>query len=113
MEGARAPERSVARLLQVGIGACSLVAWASLAAQLDVLGGSRGLLPIAEWLSRVPPDTPFASLPTWLRAGASDAALHLGATAGMVASLAVLAGVLPRAACAASTFLYLGYAIAL
>jgi hypothetical protein len=103
----------VARLFQVLLGATFIVAWLSLGAQVDVLVGSRGLLPAEELVRALAarPELGFFDVPTIFRGGASDGALHAGIAAGVVLGVLVMAGVLPRAALAASSVLYLGYAV--
>ncbi len=91
-----------------------LLAWSSLLWQIDVLIGSRGLLPIADLIDpaakRVVVE--FASFPTLLLWNASDAALHAGIWGGIVVSLVWLTGTLPRLCAIASALLYLSYATA-
>jgi hypothetical protein len=90
-----------------------VVAWASLGAQLDVLVGHRGLLPAMDLAEAVAsrPDLTFFDVPTIFRWDAGDATLHAGVWLGVALGIAVVLGVLPRIALAASTFLYLSYAV--
>ncbi len=106
----RAP---VARLFQRSLAVTFLVAWASLGVQIDVLIGSHGLLPAKDLVERIAarPDITFLDAPTLLRFDASDAALHMGIAAGIGFALLALLGVMPRLAFAATTLLYLGYAV--
>lgn len=105
---------AVARLFHRLLAAIFLVAWLSLAAQIDVLVGSRGLLPAAPYVASLrAAGTPFSQAPTfftWI--GASDAALHGGVAAGALLAILAFAGVAPRLCFALSTILYLGYAVA-
>ncbi len=91
-----------------------LVAWLSLGAQIDVLAGSRGLLPALPFvLSAHSNGASLLDVPTlFLAFGASDALLHAGIAAGVVLAILALAGVAPRACFAAGTVLYLSYAVA-
>jgi hypothetical protein len=103
----------VARLFQRWLGVVFVVAWASLGVQLDVLVGSRGLLPARELFEalRQRPDVTFFDAPTLFRWSASDGALHAGVYAGLVLGVCVVVGIVPRLALAASTLLYLSYAV--
>ena len=90
----------------------SLAAWISLGSQVRVLLGSRGLLPVAEFMNAVRADgrvSPF-DLPTLLWRYHSDGALVAGTIAGALLSIAALAGLRPRICFALSTALYLSYA---
>lgn len=103
----------VARLFQRWLGAAFIVAWVSLGVQVDVLVGSRGLLPARDLFDALKehPDVTFFDAPTIFRWGASDGALHAGIYAGVVLGVFVVFGVVPRVALAASTLLYLSYAV--
>jgi len=91
-----------------------LVAWLSLASQIEVLIGSRGLLPVADWLGLLSgqSDVGFAELPTWLWWSSSDTAIRFGAWLGAALSLVALLGLRPRLCFALAVPLYLGYAVA-
>jgi hypothetical protein len=103
----------VVRLFQVLLGLTFIVAWASLGAQVDVLLGRRGLLPARELSEALAsrPELGFFDVPTIFRADASDAALHAGIWVGLLLAGLVVAGIVPRVALAASTLLYLSYAV--
>jgi hypothetical protein len=102
-----------ARAFHRAIAIVFLMAWISLAVQVDVLIGSHGLLPIREHLSVLAErHTPFSEFPTLWRYFPSDAAMHLGITAGILASLASLAGLAPRVCVAINTALYVSFAVA-
>lgn len=103
----------VARLFQGLLGVIFAIAWGSLGVQLDVLVGSRGLLPAGDLAKALASrtDLGFFDVPTIFRWGASDGALHAGVWAGLVLAAAVVLGIAPRIALALSTFLYLGYAV--
>ncbi|HEX7671264.1 MAG TPA: lipase maturation factor family protein, partial [Polyangiaceae bacterium] len=90
-----------------------VLAWASLGAQVNVLVGSRGLLPARDLARMIAErgDVSFLDAPSLFRFGASDGALSLGVAAGAACSLLALLGFAPRLFSAASTFLYLGYAV--
>ncbi|MCB9785367.1 MAG: lipase maturation factor family protein [Deltaproteobacteria bacterium] len=100
----------IAALFQRLLGLCFLVAFASLAAQIDVLIGSRGLLPVAPWLDEVG-RLDWTQLPTWLWLGRSDVALHIGVAAGLVVSALATLGILPRLMFALALPLYLGFVV--
>jgi hypothetical protein len=104
---------SVARLFHRLLALVFAIAWLSLGAQIDVLVGSRGLLPVAPFLAGSEASSAsFTELPTFLRwTGGSDGALRAGIAAGLVLSLLALGGLRPRLCLGLSTFLYLGYAV--
>jgi lipase maturation factor 1 len=105
----------VARTFQIALSLTFLVAWLSLGSQVEVLIGSRGLLPfesLIEILAERRPDLPFAELPTWLRFLPSDFALRGGVALGVLLSLMSLVGVAARPAFALNVFGYLGYVVA-
>ena len=81
-----------------GLGVVYLVAFWSLAVQVDGLIGSRGILPAGEFLSTMGPalgEQAYWQLPTLLWLDSSDRALHLLCWGGMVVSGIVVAGVFP------------------
>jgi len=104
----------VARAFHRLLALVFLVAWLSLAAQIDVLIGSHGLLPVAEWLRAlsVQSDVGFAELPTWLWWTSSDGAIRFGTWLGAVLALVALLGIRPRLCFAVCLPLYLGYVVA-
>ncbi|HEX3905264.1 MAG TPA: lipase maturation factor family protein [Polyangia bacterium] len=90
----------------------SLAAWLSLGSQVRVLIGSRGLLPVGEFMDAVRADgrvSPF-ELPTLLWRFHSDGVLVGGTIVGAALALAALFGLWPRLCFALSTALYLSYA---
>ncbi len=105
---------AVARLFGRLLAAVFLVAWLSLGVQIDVLAGSRGLLPAAPWASAMrAAGASFLDVPSlFVALGASDAALHAGIAAGVALALLALAGVAPRLCFGLGTLLYLSYALA-
>ena len=88
-----------------------LLAWTSLLWQIDVLIGSRGLIPIAD-LAAKPVHPSFLEFPTILLWFPNDIALHVGIWLGLCLGLASFAGIAPRFCTLASTLLYLSYATA-
>ncbi len=82
------------------------------AARCSVLLGSRGLLPVAEFMDAVRADgrVGLFDLPTLLWRFHSDGALVGGTVVGAALSLAALLGWRPRLCFALSTALYLSYA---
>ncbi len=104
---------AVGRLFHRLFAAIFLIAWLSLAAQIDLLVGRRGLLPVAPFLALAEAQgSSFLDLPTFLRwTGGSDTALHAGISAGALLCVAALLGLRPRLCLGLSTFLYLGYAV--
>jgi hypothetical protein len=90
----------------------SLAAWLSLGVQVRVLLGSRGLLPLGEFMDAVrAAGVSIFELPTvfwWIH---GDAGLFVVVALGVAASLAALAGWHPRLGFALSTALYLSFAV--
>jgi hypothetical protein len=89
----------------------SLGAWLSLGAQVQVLIGSRGLLPVADFMeaARAQPGVSLLDLPTLAWWFHSDGALRAGVVLGAALSVAALFGVARRTCFALSTLLYLSY----
>jgi hypothetical protein len=98
---------AVARLFHRLLGVVAFVAWASLAVQVEVLAGSRGLLPAAELA--VPPLPHYPSLFRWIPPG--DAVLVGGAWLGAALALVAASGLAPRLLAALQLPLYLSYAV--
>ena len=111
---ARGSGPGVARLYQRVLAAIFLVAWLSLASQVRLLVGSRGLLPLGDLVdaARAEHALTFLTFPSWLAYAPGDGALTLGTYAGALLAVLGLLGVAPRATVAAQTFLYLGYTVA-
>jgi hypothetical protein len=102
---------AVAWLFHRVLAGIFVVAWLSLGWQVDVLIGSRGLLPIGSYLA-ANPGLSATEFPTVFLLGASDTALHAGIWLGAGLSLAALLGLWPRLCTGFSTLLYLSYAAA-
>jgi hypothetical protein len=102
----------VARTFHRLLGLIFLAAWWSLGAQVQVLIGSHGLMPIAPFLQQARDQLHFWQFPTlfWLRA--SDGVLTMGVLAGIALSLCMLAGYRQRLASALQVVLYLSYVTA-
>jgi hypothetical protein len=97
----------VARVFHRLLGVIAFIAWASLAVQVEVLVGSRGLLPAAE----LAPWPPFSFLPSLFRwIPPHDGVLVGGAWLGASLGLAAAAGLAPRVLAGAQVVLYLSYA---
>jgi hypothetical protein len=98
------------------LAAITIVAWASLGWQVRVLVGSRGLLPVDEFMQAVEArgGVSWWALPTVLRWARSDGALVAGVWIGAALGVgALLCRGVPRRVCfALSTALYLSYATA-
>ena len=111
-----APDHSgpaVARLYHRLLAVNFLIAWASLGVQLDVLIGSRGLLPVAPFLAAARAQgLGVAQVPTLFWIDASDTVLRVGIWVGATLSAAALVGVRPRLCIGLATALYLSYATA-
>jgi hypothetical protein len=85
-------------LLLRGLGLTYLMAFASLAVQVDGLIGRRGILPVANYLDNMRwarGREAYWELPTVFWLDASDRALHLCAWGGVVLAVMLLAGLLP------------------
>jgi len=91
----------------------SLCAWLSLGAQVQILIGSRGLLPFGEFMRAVQaePGASIFQLPTIFWWFHGDAALTVGVALGSALSIAALAGFRSRLCFASSTALYLSFAV--
>lgn len=92
-----------------------LVAWLSLLAQVQVLIGSRGLMPFVELVEALRDEGLLspAALPSVLALfPSSDTAISAGALVGVVLALLGLAGVAPRVIATLQTALYLSYVAA-
>lgn len=86
----------------------------SLGSQVQLLIGSRGLLPLAPLVDTLQGRGPeiWLRFPSLFLLGVSDAALNVGIIAGMVLGMAALLGFLPRFSLAISAALYLSYVVA-
>ncbi len=103
-----------ARIFHSLLALCALDAWLSLGSQIQLLIGSRGLLPIAPLVTSLAAehDTVWQRFPTFLLLDPSDAAITAGVACGVVLSVLALVGVAPRVSLLLSAPLYLGYAVA-
>lgn len=104
----------MARVFHALLALCATGAWVSLAVQVHLLIGSRGLLPVAAWVdSLAGADRPvWLGSPSFLLIDPSDAAISAGCVAGIILSLLALAGVWTRLCLFLSAPLYLSYAVA-
>ncbi|HEX2881481.1 MAG TPA: lipase maturation factor family protein [Polyangiaceae bacterium] len=101
------------RLFQCLLSLVFLDAWLSLASQIGVLIGHRGLLPIAPLVEHLQQrDIGFSEFPSLLLFGASDGALHTLVNWGVVLSVLSLLGIYPRLVFAINTLLYLSATVA-
>jgi hypothetical protein len=101
---------AVARLFHRLLALVFLDAWLSLAVQVHLLIGSRGLMPAARFLDYARSQVSFTEFPTLFWIHASDAILSAGVVAGALCALAALAGLAPRVLTAVQVALYLSYA---
>jgi hypothetical protein len=104
----------IARLYHSLLAFVLLDAWISLGSQIQLLVGSRGLLPLASFVDVLQGREAeiWPRFPTLFLFGVSDAALDAGIVLGCVLAIATLLGFLPRLALAISAALYLSYAVA-
>jgi len=103
---------TIARLFHRLLALVFLDAWLSLGAQVHLLVGSHGLMPIARFLAHARHQLSFGEFPTLFWLGVSDTTLTLGVVAGVALALVALAGRAPRAVAAAQVALYLSYTTA-
>jgi hypothetical protein len=103
---------TVASLFHRLLGLIFLDAWLSLAVQLRVLIGPRGLLPIASFLEHARAQLGFFDFPTLLWINASTPMLFAGVAVGVILSLLQIAKRWPRVVAAAQVVLYLSYVTA-
>jgi hypothetical protein len=103
---------AVARLFDRLLAAIFAIAWISLGSQVDLLIGSRGLLPASEVVTALrSQDLSYLDAPSiFVRLGAADGTLHAAIGAGIALSVLAFAGVMPRLAFALMTLLYLSFA---
>jgi hypothetical protein len=104
---------AVATAFQRLLALIFLCAWLSLAWQVRLLIGERGLMPLWSFLDGAGP-LPWYVYPSLLRwqPVVTDPVLLGGTLLGGALSLVALAGLRPRLCFALATFLYLGYAVA-
>jgi predicted DCC family thiol-disulfide oxidoreductase YuxK len=91
-----APVSFTSRLVLAGIGACYLLAFVSLGAQVRGLIGSNGIMPAAAMLAAAKPQlgaARFWLMPSVAWLASSDAALSAYCWLGALASLGMIAGV--------------------
>lgn len=98
-----------------GLGLVYLAAFGSLAAQVDGLIGSRGILPAALFLGdvrRVLGPEGYWEFPTLLWLDSSDLSLHVLCWGGVAVSVLLIAGVLPGVCLVLLWLLYLSLTVA-
>jgi hypothetical protein len=97
------------------LGAVYLIAFASLAAQMSGLAGSRGILPVAELLPQMRETLgadAYRAFPTLLWLWSGDTALALLSWGGALLSLVLIAGVAPVPTAALLWLFYLSLTVA-
>jgi hypothetical protein len=98
------------------LGVVFLFAFLSLWVQIDGLIGSRGILPVKDYLDaarqQIEGAQKYWALPTLLWFDASDAAVHALCAGGVVLSLLLIVGVLPVPVVALLTLDYLSLTVA-
>ncbi|MEK6607304.1 MAG: lipase maturation factor family protein [Myxococcota bacterium] len=114
MSASAASGPTVARLFHRLLGLVFLAAWLSLGAQVDLLMGSRGLLPIADFAVslRASDGATLLDFPTFMWWWNGDRALATGIWIGVALATAATLGIFPRACFALLVPLYLSYATA-
>jgi uncharacterized membrane protein YphA (DoxX/SURF4 family) len=105
------PTAHVQLIFQKALSLVLFFAFLSLARQLDVLIGARGLLPAAVFFERARlAGASWLDAPSLFWLGHSDGVLRAGAWLGMALAVLALIGRWPRACFALSAPLYLSYA---
>ena len=97
------------------LGVVYLIAFASLAVQINGLVGERGILPAGEFLSRIHEvygSQAYRLFPTLAWFSSSDAFLAVLCWSGIATSLLLIAGLVPTASAALLWLLYLSLTIA-
>ena len=104
----------IARLFHSLLALVLLGAWISLGSQIQLLIGSRGLMPLAPLVDSLQGREAeiWPRFPSFFLFGVSDMALDAGIVAGCALAVATLLGMLPRLALSLSAALYLSYAVA-
>ena len=102
---------AVATLFHRAMGAVFLLAWASLSSQILLLVGSRGLLPLVDFVeaARDAHSLSFFTFPSVLAWLPRDGALYWGTLPGMAIAALQILGRRPRTCAALQTAWYLGY----
>jgi predicted DCC family thiol-disulfide oxidoreductase YuxK len=111
----KSPDMLVRWLFLKGLGAIYLIAFVSFWVQITGLIGAQGILPAANWLSRVRQVleaegagmSRFRLFPTLCWIGSSDGFLRFQCGAGAALALALMAGLAPRFCLAGLWLLYL------
>ena len=86
------------RIFLRAVGLTYLIAFVSLWVQVDGLVGERGILPVRQFLPAIKAEygtRAILALPTICWVNSSNAALHTLCGAGVIASVALMAGVVP------------------
>jgi hypothetical protein len=102
--------RLVSALFLRLLGAVYLIAFVSIALQIEGLAGSNGIHPVGTWLAGLTQhigSERYFQVPTLFWLNASDTALTYAATAGALAAILVLLNLLTRPALVAAFVLYL------
>ena len=102
----------IGRVVRRFVGVIYLVAFGSLAWQLEALIGPRGLEPLVDTVARFPADGGLLRHPTLFYLGPPLWGLYLAAGLGAAAGLAVALDRLPRPALGLAVALYLSFAVA-
>lgn len=103
------PRARTGRRLQQGIALVYLIAFVSLAVQIEGLYGSRGILPVAEYLESVAArfgELAWQSYPTLFWFGSSNLHLVAACWVGAAAAVCLLLGIAPALSAAACWALY-------
>jgi hypothetical protein len=103
---------AVAWLFHRLLAALFLVAWLSLGAQILELIGSRGLLPLQEFIETARGNISLGQFPTLFLLSAADRVLTTGIWVGIALAVSAFLGLRPRLCFALSTVLYLSYTVA-
>lgn len=109
----RAPEPRL-WLFERWLSATFVVAWLSLGSQVELLAGSRGLVPFGELLKQFQAagGVDWTDFPSLFLFGVNDSVLRAGCILGALSSALALFGVLPRLLLAMNVVGYLSYTVA-
>lgn len=103
---------NVAWLFHRLLAGCFFIAWLSLGVQILDLIGSRGLLPLQEFIETAGGKVSIGQFPTLFWFTASDRSLTIGIWVGVALAVAAFLAIRPRLCFALSTLLYLSYSVA-
>ena len=116
-EDLRPTYRQTRSIFLRGLSLCYMAAFTSIAAQVDGLIGSHGILPVADYLDRArqvlgPGPAKYCELPTLLWLSSSDLVLHAICWGGVLLAALLFVGLLPGLCAVLLWLLYLSIVVA-